>query len=159
MRKIATVALLAVLAGCASTKPYEPYGNFLKNAPLSTNQKLAADSVKQFIAVYPPASTRLNLVHEAPDAYGRALISTLRARGYALQEVTNEAAKSAAESKPAPATAYPASPGLALSYVIDNPTDTNLYRVTLTVGSQSLTRAYVAQNSTVLPAGEWTRKE
>ncbi|EKT4503793.1 TPA: conjugal transfer protein TrbH [Pseudomonas aeruginosa] len=155
MRKIATIALLAVLAGCAS----KPYGNFLENAPLSTNQKLAADSVKQLVAVYPPASTRLNLVHEAPDAYGRALVSTLRARGYALQEVTDEAAKKPVESKPAPATAYPASPGLALSYVIDNPTDTNLYRVTLTVGSQSLTRAYVAQNNTVHPAGEWTRKE
>ena len=46
-----------------------------------------------------------------------------------------------------------------MSYVIDNPPETNLYRVTVTVGYQSLTRAYVAQNNTVQPAGAWTRKE
>lgn len=153
MRMIATIALLAALSGCAS----KPYGNFLENAPLSTNQQLAADSAKQLIAVYPPASTRLNLVHEAPDAYGRSLVATLRARGYALQEVTDKATASEA-SKPATATAYPAGSGLALSYVIDN-LDTDLYRVTLSVGSQTLTRAYVAQKNTVRAAGEWTRKE
>ena len=155
MRKIATLALLATLAGCAS----KPYGNFIENAPLSTNQTLAADTVKQLVSVYPPASTRFNLVHETPDAYGRALISSLRAKGYALQEGGEQSAKEAEAAKSAVAAANSAVQGLSLSYVIDNPPETNLYRVTLKVGYQSLTRAYVAQNNTVHPAGAWTRKE
>ena len=155
MRKIITLVLCASLAACAS----KPYGNFIENAPVTTNQVLAADTVKQLMLVYPPASTRLNMVHEAPDAYGRALISTLRARGYALQEVTAQTTKKPDPAKATTATAYPAMPGLDMSYILDNPAQTNLYRVTLTVGYQSLTRAYVAQNNTVLPAGAWTRKE
>lgn len=155
MHKIVTLALLATLAGCAS----KPYGNFAENASLTTNQTLAADTAKQLMAVYPPASTRLNLVHEAPDAYGRTLVSTLRAKGYALQEITDQQPKGEAPKPIKAATVYPAGPGLSMSYVIDNPPETNLYRVTVTVGYQSLTRAYVAQNNTVQPAGAWTRKE
>ena len=38
--------------------------------------------------------------------------------------------------------------------------ESNLYRVTLLVGNQSLTRAYsAAQNGTLYPAGAWVRKE
>jgi hypothetical protein len=35
----------------------------------------------------------------------------------------------------------------------------NLYRVTVTVGQKSLSRAYLAQNNRVAPAGAWVRKE
>ncbi|MEI7995190.1 MAG: hypothetical protein WCH01_09845 [Methylococcaceae bacterium] len=34
-----------------------------------------------------------------------------------------------------------------------------MYRVTLLVGNQSMTRAYLVQDSTVHPAGLWSRKE
>jgi hypothetical protein len=49
---------------------------------------------------------------------------------------------------------------LALRYIVDAPADLNLYRVTLLVGSSSLSRAYmVATDSSLQPAGAWVRKE
>ena len=142
--------LLAGLAGCASI---EPYGNFLgANAPATLNEKLAADTVKQLTVLYPPASTRFDLGQPTPDAYGSALVESLRIKGYAILEFEPD------EAAPAdnPDTV---GPGLSLRYVLDAPASTNLYRVTVMVGSQSLSRAYVAQNETVAPAGAWVRKE
>ena len=142
--------LLAGLAGCASI---EPYGNFLgANAPATLNEKLAADTVKQLTVLYPPASTRFDLGQPTPDAYGSALVESLRIKGYAILEFEPDEAASTDN----PDTARP---GLSLRYVLDAPASTNLYRVTVMVGAQSLSRAYVAQNETVAPAGAWVRKE
>jgi hypothetical protein len=142
--------LLAGLAGCASI---EPYGNFLgANAPATLNEKLAADTVKQLTVLYPPASTRFDLGQPTPDAYGSALVESLRIKGYAILEFEPDEAALADN----PNTA---GPGLNLRYVLDAPASTNLYRLTLMVGSQSLSRAYVAQNDSVAPAGAWVRKE
>ena len=69
----------------------------------------------------------------------------LRAKGYALVEF----------KEAAPATA----PGLSLHYVLDAVASPNLYRVTVMVGQKSLSRAYLAQNNRVAPAGAWVRKE
>ena len=52
-----------------------------------------------------------------------------------------------------------ASGGLPLRYVLDQAGDSNLYRLTLMVGNQSITRPYLAQNGTFAPAGYWVRKE
>ena len=52
-----------------------------------------------------------------------------------------------------------ASPGLSLRYIVDAPDGLNLYRVTVMIGSQSLSRAYTAENKFVSPAGAWARKE
>jgi len=49
--------------------------------------------------------------------------------------------------------------GLSLRYILDQVNSLNLYRVTLLVGHQSMTRAYLVQDSTVHPAGLWSRKE
>ena len=145
--------LLAGLAGCAST---EPYGNFLgANAPASVNERLAADSVRQLVTLYPPASTRFNLGQPTPDAYGSALLESLRTQGYAILEFDADLAAPADQ----PAAAGAAGSGLSLRYVVDAPPSTNLYRVTVMVGAKSLSRAYVAQNDTVAPAGAWVRKE
>jgi hypothetical protein len=154
MRKLMGLApllfLLAGLAGCAST---EPYGNFLgANAPAALNERLAADTVKQLTVLYPPASTRFDLGQPTPDAYGSALVESLRIKGYAILEFEPD------EAAPT-GSAEAAGPGLNLRYVLDAPARTNLYRVTVMVGSQSLSRAYVAQNDSVAPAGAWVRKE
>ena len=142
--------LLAGLAGCASIKPY---GNFLgANAPANLNERLAADTVNQLVTLYPPASTRFDLGQPTPDAYGSALVESLRIKGYAILEF--EPDEAALMDNP-----NTAGPGLNLRYVLDAPASTNLYRLTVMVGSQSLSRAYVAQNDTVTPAGAWVRKE
>ena len=150
MRKTAFLALLVVgLAGCATTAP-STYGNFTQSAPAAFNQTMVDDAAKQLVAVYPPASTRFDLQHATPDAFGSSLVESLRAKGYALLEF-NPAASAATD---ATATA-----GKPLRYILDQ-AESNLYRVTLLVGNQSLTRAYsAAQNGTLYPAGAWVRKE
>ena len=147
MRKTAFLALLVVgLAGCATTAP-STYGNFTQSAPAAFNQTMADDAAKQLVAVYPPASTRFDLQHATPDAFGSSLVESLRAKGYALLEF-----------KPAAPDAT-ATAGKPLRYILDQ-AESNLYRVTLLVGNQSLTRAYsAAQNGTLYPAGAWVRKE
>ena len=143
MRQITLAALLAMaLAGCASTAPY---GNFATHPPAGLEERIAADTVKQLVTLYPPARTRFHLGQSTPDAYGSALVEALRAKGYALVEF----------KEAAPATA----PGLSLHYVLDAVASPNLYRVTVMVGQKSLSRAYLAQNNRVAPAGAWVRKE
>ncbi|MBK7024112.1 MAG: conjugal transfer protein TrbH [Sulfuritalea sp.] len=143
MRQFALSAFLVMaLAGCASTAPY---GNFATEPPAGLEERIAADTVKQLVALYPPARTRFHLGQPTPDAYGSALVEALRAKGYALVEV----------KEAAPATA----PGLSLHYVLDAVASPNLYRVTVMVGQKSLSRAYLAQNDRVAPAGAWVRKE
>lgn len=155
MRKFAFVALLLVgLAGCATS----PYGNFTQNSPAAYDHKMADDAVAQLIAVYPPASTRFDLLQPAPDAFGVSLVESLRANGYALLEFKPEASRQGGAAANA-ATATPTGAGLPLRYVLDQAPGSNLYRVTLLVGSQSLTRAYTTQDGSVYAAGAWVRKE
>jgi len=171
MRYFLSLACLFALTGCMSTSQY---GNFATATPV-INQKLATDTVKQLVALYPPASTRFTLIAPTPDTYGQTLLSSLRAKGYSIVEFnagpSSQLPLVAARSEgPDPATAYASSVSLALGYVIDtapgssfyrvgSATDTGLYRVTVLVGKQSLTRAYLLQNNTVYPAGAWARKE
>ncbi len=153
MRKFALFALLLVgLAGCASTS--SPYGNFIQNTVAANDKTMADDVVKKLVAVYPPASTRFNLQHATPDAFGASLVESMRTKGYALLEFQPEPAGAAA---PAPATPVPA--GMSLSYILDQAGDADLYRVTLLIQNQSLSRVYQIKDGMVYPAGYWIRKE
>ena len=68
-------------------------------------------------------------------------------------------AANAASTASTAATDATATAGKPLRYILDQ-AESNLYRVTLLVGNQSLTRAYsAAQNGTLYPAGAWVRKE
>jgi hypothetical protein len=139
MSRIINAAVLALaLAGCAIPGTAPPQGNFL---PAGIDQsRLAADAVRQIVAVYPPARIRLALQQPADDPFGAALLQGLRASGYVVQEAGK-----------APEGALP------LRYVADQAGP--LYRVMVAVGSQSLSRAYVAQGNALVPAGAWARKE
>ena len=48
---------------------------------------------------------------------------------------------------------------LPLRYVFDQFIDTNVYRVTIMIGNQSLTRPYAQQSDGFVPVGYWVRKE
>jgi len=154
-------ALVLMLAGCAASAPNAPdrYGNFIGNAPATHETQLAADAARQLQALYPPASTRLSFRHAPVDRFGQQLVERLRAQGYALQQppATQEATASTetvlAATKGTDAAAIP------FSYVLDTIASSKLYRVTLMLGSQTLTRAYSPQNETVQGAGAWVRKE
>ena len=156
MRKLAIIALLAgTVTGCASTASHE-YGNFVAlSAPANLNEIIVADTMKQLVTLYPPGSTRFDLAQPTTDAYGANLVQSLRLHGYALSEFVPAAASSGTNAS----GAVSASPGLSLAYILDAPAGLNLYRVTVMVGAQSLSRAYTAENKTISPAGAWARKE
>lgn len=149
MRKFAILMPLVIgLSGCAT----EPYGNFVSSAssPAGFNESLVADTMKQLVALYPPASTRFDLDQPtSDDPFGRALVESLRAHGYAITELKPTAAKNTNQS---------AAPSI-LHYVLDEPVSTNLYRITVLVGPESITRAYLMKNNTIAPAGAWVRRE
>lgn len=149
MRKFAILMPLVIgLNGCATG----PYGNFVSPAstPASFNQTLVADTMKQLVALYPPASTRFDFDQSiSDDSFGTALMESLRAHGFAITELKTTAAKNI----------NPAAEPLILQYVLDEPANTNLYRITVLVGPESITRAYLVKNNTIAPAGAWVRRE
>jgi hypothetical protein len=152
MSKITFIVLLLVgLSGCVTTQ--SRYGNFLPPTSAAYNKTMAEDALKQLLILYPPASTRFDLQQTTPDTFGITLVESMRAKGYALMEIKPELpAQRNNEATNSPT-------GLSLRYILDQVNSLNLYRVTLLVGHQSMTRAYLVQDSTVHPAGLWSRKE
>ena len=148
MRKsIVPLLLLAGLAGCASTSKSPAYGSYVAGTSPATEKVVVQDVVKRLVVAYPPARTRLNLQHPATDAFGAALVATMRTKGYALGEYK---AAPAAKTEPG---AY------AFAYVFDQPAGTDLYRVTLFINNEALSRVYEAKDGAIAPAGYWVRKE
>jgi len=148
MNKVMLILLAMVgLEGCVTAE----YGNFTSHTP-HTPQALKAtlltDTVKQLEALYPPASTQLNIGQaiENTDLFGTGLIATLRNHGYAVQDYSEQPLSTK---------------GISLQYLLDVPATAEqaLYRVKIRVGGNTLARAYVMQNDTVIPAGSWTRRE
>jgi hypothetical protein len=90
----------------------------------------------------------LTLRHTAPDLFGATLLATLREKGYALQEY----------GPPGKGATTATAGARAFSYVFDRPAD-DLYRVTLTIDDQSLSRVYRPKDGTLAAAGAWVRKE
>jgi hypothetical protein len=165
MRKLVisavVVTALAGLAGCATQGPYGNYAG----VSLDANKTMADATVTQLVSLYPPARTRFNLQQPTTDAYGAALLTALRDKGYSVLEYSPQAQSAAAMSASDAATANAltaatSTPGLALRYVVDSPESMSLYRVTVQVGPQSISRAFaVATNGKLYPAGAWVRKE
>ncbi|GGE90357.1 conjugal transfer protein TrbH [Massilia psychrophila] len=143
------ILLLAGVAGCATTSTPEKYGSFVTGTS-PANEKIVVDDVmKRLVTTYPPAHTRLDLQHVASDAFGTVLVASMRAKGYALGEYKAQAAVAVAM----PAGAY------TFAYVFDQPAGTDLYRVTLLVNNQALSRVYETKGGAIVPAGYWVRKE
>lgn len=153
MTKIMAIIFAGLaLVGCATTS--SNYGNFLSpNTELMIQNKLADDAIMQLAALYPPAKVQFELHQPTPDLFGTALVQKLRENGYAIQEYTPKVAVQNA----LPEQVTPHNDATPLRYVVD--WAEGLYRVTLSVGSESLTRAYLSQDGTVQPASYWIRKE
>ena len=49
--------------------------------------------------------------------------------------------------------------GLELRYLLDRPSGGDLYRLTLAIGNQRLSRPYMIQSGAAYAAGAWVRKE
>ena len=155
MTKLACITLLiASLAGCATrdADTSSAYGNFVQNSPAACDQKMAEDAVKRLVAMYPPARTRFDLQQSTSDAFGTALVASMRGKGYALMEykpapgsqdlaTPNGQRPVPAKAPAAGAIAKPTAATLSLRYILDLDQGSNLYRVTLLVDNQTLTRA------------------
>jgi hypothetical protein len=168
---VSLALVVLALGGCATSVPY---GNFVPPPAALDQPALAAQAARQLAALWPPARTRFALTQPTPDAFGAALIGQLRAAGYAVQEAgprkasgadtaTHEAGtQQGAPAEPGRAAGLggePSTAALPLRYVLDHDAGTGLYRLTLWVGTQSLTRAYRAQDRTLIAAGAWVRKQ
>ncbi len=152
MGKLIVSAVLAVfITGCATSSDFGNYASASKDS----NQKMAEATTAKLVALYPPAQTRLKLLQPSADAYGSALVQGMRDKGYSIQEYTSSDSASKATS----AEALPGSSDLGLRYIVDAPASTNLYRVTVFVGTQSISRAFLAQDGKLHAAGVWVRKE
>ncbi len=140
------VLLLAGLAGCATTSTAPTgYGSFVTSSSPANDKVVVDDVVKRLVTAYPPARTRLNLRQSTTDPFGSALVASMRTKGYALGEYQ--------AAPPAAADAY------TFAYVFDQPAGTGLYRVTLLINNQALSRVYETKDGTIVPAGYWVRKE
>jgi len=140
MNALVTVCALA-LAGCVTSSPY---GNHLQQSSAASQEQMARDAAQQLSAIWPPAKTRIELHQSTPDAFGTALVRELRERGYATLEF-NPAVP------PAPSTSVP------LRYVLDEAGA--MYRLTVMLGDQSISRPYKENDGALVPAGYWVRKE
>jgi len=153
MRKSLLIsAIVLCLAGCASNSPY---GNY-SAAPAAYDRAMATDTVSHLVSMYPPAHTRWNIMQPSEDPYGKALVELLRGRGYSVSEYTPTGKGQSQAAAP-----NPASTGIPLHYLVDSLSPAaDLYRVTVVVAGQPISRAYIQQkNGTVVAAGSWSRKE
>jgi Conjugal transfer protein TrbH len=148
-------------------------------------ERIATDTVNQIARLYPPARTQLNVV-STPDSFGALLAAKLRGRGFGVAETIEAKPKvlpftfnddfrmspdvaADQENKPARAAA-----GFELRYQLEvakevkgamgvrgaqgAPAD-SLSRITVTIGSAVLARAYLSDNNdpgAVAAAGAWT---
>jgi len=157
--------VLLFITGCAS---FSPYGNYVEQDSVTYNQVIAGDLVGQLTQLYPPASTRFNLQHSSEDAFGVTLIQNLRVSGYAVQEnkqsnlfrksshhknIRSDANKRPVQSK----VTVKLDEGTTLAYILDEMSD--VYRLSVMVNDQILTRAYRPYKESIYPAGSWARRQ
>jgi type IV secretion system protein TrbH len=146
---IRPLILVLFLAGCA-TNGALPYGNRLNPTAQAYNREIAADTVKKLVALYPPAGTTIGLKQATTDNYGGSLVGLLREKGYAILEYT-------------PMTDEPAKENInsfiSLNYIIDQVPSMALYRATLFINGQPLSRVYTSDKGVLQAAGSWVRKE
>jgi hypothetical protein len=138
----------AVLAGGCATQG--PRGFYAKSLSPAQSAEMAEDTARQMAALYPPASTYLSMKQPAQDPFGTALVGKLRGKGYALAE--------ALASKNPSKAAVMATVGVDFGYVVDGLGADNSYRVTATVGQETLSRAYLASNDRLSATGYWVRR-
>jgi type IV secretion system protein TrbH len=147
MKQVFIVVLALVMSGCATLGNY---GSFLPEDQKVVEVKIADDAVKQLIELYPPAKSRFNMKHETKGVFGITLVQKLREAGYAVEEFTKRETTAMANS---------VGDGLDLGYILDVAGAPDFYRLTMMVSNQSISRPYIRQDTDVLPAGYWARKE
>lgn len=141
----AAVAFLPLVLGCATQ---QQYGNFTE----MDSQSLANDAVAMMLATYPPAQTRLNMLHEPNDAWGGKLVRILRTHGYAVAEYSD---------KPGEKDKY-AEGGVRFGFILDEYRPEKEYNLTLFIGDDIMSRSYALRGSgdskILVGLGHWSRR-
>lgn len=143
-RTLSFLFFLTFLAGCAT----QPYGNYVENNSSTYSKTMADDVAQQLMLLFPPASTRFNMQHQASDSFGAALTENLRVSGYAVHDYKKT-------QRTAPGANL--DEGTSLGYILDRSKE--VYRLSVVVDEQILTRAYMPYKDAIYPAGAWTQKE
>ena len=146
-KKIVFASLLVTLNGCAMQQTR----SIPVVAETALSQGAATDVISQMVGMFPPAQTRLLVIRSADDAFGHALLSGLRARGYAVEESTRGHKPTRIKSDE--------TDGLVFDYDIDQLTGSNFYQVLVKIGRTELSRAYVISGQTAYAGGQWVRRE
>ncbi len=147
MKTSGLILVLALFAGCATQGPR---GYYAASPSPASSAKVADDSVGQLLALYPPASTYLVLKQPTNDPYGTVLLGKLRSKGYAVMEMPTTGSNSGK-------AAVMATVGTDFGYVLDQ-AGTGRYRVTLNVGTQSISRIYVETNGRLDAVSFWVKR-
>ena len=147
-RWLALVMATVILDGGCATQGQR--GFYAKALSPTQSAEMAEDTAREMVALYPPASTYLALKQTTPDAFGTALVGQLRNKGYALAEATTTSKN---QAKAAVMTAV----GADFGYVVDS-VGVDSYRVTATVGNETISRVYGVSNDRLSPMGYWVRR-
>ncbi|HHS8316182.1 TPA: hypothetical protein ACTUNV_002635 [Legionella pneumophila] len=136
------MVLCISLWGCASV----PEGNFT-HAPDGVYQVMAHDVVSRLSGLHAPAHTMIHIKSQKTDAFTTLLIHSLRRKGYSVNEQTALKTRAAGMQV------------VMLSYVLDEPLKSGIYRITINTGAHVLSRAWRAQGSSIQPLGLWVYRE
>ncbi len=136
MKKLSVLLLAILLSSCANMR----YGNF---TPASEGKDLylAQDAVSQLTHIYPPARNTFCIRQKICDAFGIQLIQEMRKKGYGVIENVHPRQKAN------------------FFYVVDVTERDHLYRVSLYVNSQTLSRMYAKTHGKLVPVSPWSHKE
>ena len=157
-KRILLCLMLATLGACQTMTARESSGGVAQLSAPAEGKAIAVDVVKKLVVLYPPARTRFDLRQTASDNFGVALVEQMRSKGYAIDEYKPASASKLPQAQAAARTNAVA-PATSFAYFIDQAGDSGVYRVTLTIDRQSLTRAYQAGAGGISPASYWVRKE
>ncbi len=147
---------LTLAPGCG--KQPGQYGNFAN----VQSGGLAGDSVAVLKTAYPPAKTRLNLMHQYNDnVFGVELVEALRREGYAVAEYAPPPRGD--KYSTADMADIPRPGGFDFGYVVDHLAEDGGMRLSLFVGDETLSRLYAIggtpEEPTYAPLGDWVRKQ
>lgn len=154
--------LLLGLTACQS--PQLQHQRMLLANP-ANQQKMVDDAVRQLALLYPPAQSTLHLSPGANTGFDSCLIDKLRARGYAVLELSAQtttappdSAKAISEREPDDQTAAKT---IELSFDVSPIPNADLTQLKLLINQhQSLSRAYQpAQDGSLVKASHWIYKE
>jgi len=125
-----------LLSSCASMH----YGSFT-DVSRHHDAYLAKDAISQLTGVYPPARNTFCMSQTVCDGFGIKLIQEMRKKGYGVVENVRPRNKAN------------------FFYVVDETEPGRLYRVSLYIGPQTLSRVYAKTNGKLTPLSPWSHKE